>query len=795
MENYDDPIEMPHSLKELQDWYKTHPAPKPIIRASNDPTSIMYNERKLDMPTSLRELQNWNRTPHASGGDAHDDIAKAMHLARTHFGFGGDADVAEGSRYSENISHDTPSGEDRDRSWSRDYDSSLGISDNNDRGNDNFDGRMGRGLPEGTPTTDFGRFGFGQDFDTSGANLTGHDMPTGLINYTEQRLDTPYEGTLLDATMNPGAAFGMIYPDLVNKQLSKEGAIAFLANLGYESTQDGKVFNPQAAAGSGYGLAQWTDPKRQQEFFSAMIQPGQALPQTDAEKRALLASTTPQQQLGYALKEALGGGYGPSAKAMMTPGNLAEKVAIIEKNYEGAGIPAIDRRIALAKQIANNTGYGTFAQNTFSDTPTSVYAKNIPTPVARPADLNAAQFASNVPMPITRPADSNAVQLASNAADVPMPLARPTDLSTANFDPYGMSRVAAEARNILSARNPAVKRTPANVNTGQYYFIGSLEDPELIAQEQARIAAMRGYASGGKVDEDIAHALRIAQNMGRGNDTILAHINPREAALLKKHGGSGKINPYTGLREFDDEGSDNSDSGDDSNDRYRDMMNQSGWDSEDPHEIANFNAHNAEMGYGDTGPKTYMGELAVGQRTPEVMVPTGKSDEQGQPIMAPHMLSAFNTWAEDLFAPKFVGIDTPQYQDILKQKGPDPRTVVSMDNRGGSDNQTRMPLAGVVPVAQVAPPPPATPIVPYVAPPPFVPTAANMPSPYKDYGASASTLASAYTNPALRRFLPNQTSLSPYQNPYLTQPAARGGTIQGNNALANALRMAMGNKS
>ena len=53
--------------------------------------------------------------------------------------------------------------------------------------------------------------------------------------------------------------------------------------------------------------------------------------------------------------------------------------------------------------------------------------------------------------------------------------------------------------------------------------------------------------------KSVKDALRIAQAMGRGNDTILAHINPREAALLKKRGGSGKRNPLTGLLEFDDE--------------------------------------------------------------------------------------------------------------------------------------------------------------------------------------------------------------------------------------------------
>jgi len=41
-----------------------------------------------------------------------------------------------------------------------------------------------------------------------------------------------------------------------------------------------------------------------------------------------------------------------------------------------------------------------------------------------------------------------------------------------------------------------------------------------------------------------------AQAAGRYGDTILAHINPEEAALLKSLGGSGTINPTTGLPEF-----------------------------------------------------------------------------------------------------------------------------------------------------------------------------------------------------------------------------------------------------
>jgi len=51
---------------------------------------------------------------------------------------------------------------------------------------------------------------------------------------------------------------------------------------------------------------------------------------------------------------------------------------------------------------------------------------------------------------------------------------------------------------------------------------------------------------------DLRKIARLLQDKGRNGDTILAHINPREAALLREHGGSGEINPETGLMEFED---------------------------------------------------------------------------------------------------------------------------------------------------------------------------------------------------------------------------------------------------
>ncbi len=62
-----------------------------------------------------------------------------------------------------------------------------------------------------------------------------------------------------------------------------------------------------------------------------------------------------------------------------------------------------------------------------------------------------------------------------------------------------------------------------------------------MSQQQPQPMEQQAFAHGG---------LAQIASMGRGGDTMLAHINPREAAVLKAMGGSGTVNPNTGLREF-----------------------------------------------------------------------------------------------------------------------------------------------------------------------------------------------------------------------------------------------------
>ena len=52
------------------------------------------------------------------------------------------------------------------------------------------------------------------------------------------------------------------------------------------------------------------------------------------------------------------------------------------------------------------------------------------------------------------------------------------------------------------------------------------------------------------IKRGLAASARKLQEKGRLGDSMLAHINPQEAQMLKQAGGSGTINPETGLPEF-----------------------------------------------------------------------------------------------------------------------------------------------------------------------------------------------------------------------------------------------------
>ena len=71
----------------------------------------------------------------------------------------------------------------------------------------------------------------------------------------------------------------------------------------------------------------------------------------------------------------------------------------------------------------------------------------------------------------------------------------------------------------------------------------------IVGQALLRVGSKTpAFAKGGIVS--LRQSAQKLQAAGRGGDSMLAHITPREAQMLKSIGGGGTINPKTGLLEF-----------------------------------------------------------------------------------------------------------------------------------------------------------------------------------------------------------------------------------------------------
>ena len=84
------------------------------------------------------------------------------------------------------------------------------------------------------------------------------------------------------------------------------------------------------------------------------------------------------------------------------------------------------------------------------------------------------------------------------------------------------------------------------------YEDGGYSDPNMsYSNAYDNTGAQYSFKEGGSVgDEDLPKLADLIRRYGRNGDTELAHINPIEAHILKSLGGSGTINPATGLREY-----------------------------------------------------------------------------------------------------------------------------------------------------------------------------------------------------------------------------------------------------
>jgi hypothetical protein len=299
----------PITLQDLKDWKKAHP-----LSLNKNAMDNVFSSRQsgfegaepIAMPANLDELMAYlRRQHHADGGRAHfDDGGEAGGDPR-----GNEAGMADRSQ---------PEGP---------------LSD--PRGNEA--GFAERSQPDAV-LADVGSRAFGGDFNVGGGNYTGHEMPTGMANYSEQRMNTPYEGSLLSATMDPSTAFGMGYGSLVGRQNTRAGAAGFLGSAMGES---GAELDPSAINAGSIGMLQETGPRRIGLENTLGID-------TSLKGNALRDALTGTQmaQLGYGLNEvATKPEYGLTRNAMATGTNAANVADIALENFER---PTLENQIKSA---------------------------------------------------------------------------------------------------------------------------------------------------------------------------------------------------------------------------------------------------------------------------------------------------------------------------------------------------------------------------------------------------------------------------------------------------------------
>lgn len=125
-----------------------------------------------------------------------------------------------------------------------------------------------------------------------------------------------------------------------------------------------------------------------------------------------------------------------------------------------------------------------------------------------------------------------------------MPLNTDTYLNQMPQNSYGQNPYA--QGNVLS--NMMGNNAPYPTPPSQSFPAANMQNPNTVS-----------YADGGTVKKKKNKAenspypmlAEMIRKQGKGEDTVLAHINPLEAMILKDLGGSGTINPKTGLPQFE----------------------------------------------------------------------------------------------------------------------------------------------------------------------------------------------------------------------------------------------------
>ena len=293
--------------------------------------------------------------------------------------------------------------------------------------------------------------------------------------------------------------------------------------------------------------------------------------------------------------------------------------------------------------------------NPYKDTSITYPGGVIPTPPIRPVEV----AVSEAP-PAPAPAPAPAPTISYPGGVIPTPIARPTDLAATTTPAPTPNLFENIVKSITNANYPAI---------GTNLAVGAINP----------VAGLVNTGTG----------LLTGQNLG---NTIFPD-NPSTST-------TSPALTYNQPSLTDAQ--------------YKDLMNQPGWGSEDPAAIASFNNYNANT-YGNlSGPTTTAGELGVGQRTPETMVPKVNSD--GTVTMVPNLGSNITSFIENLFNPTLTKVGSDAY---LNSTQPHPVTTDNTGNTGGKDI--------IPPIPAPAPEPITAPVVipPVVAPPVQSPLATN----------------------------------------------------------------------
>ena len=131
----------------------------------------------------------------------------------------------------------------------------------------------------------------------------------------------------------------------------------------------------------------------------------------------------------------------------------------------------------------------------------------------------------------------------------------PTTTTRPVSDAGNLSSLFGELNRISAPQIMMQNRAGGGTGGGSLALEGNM-DPNPLSRFNPYLGMnVTSFNKGGKYRYDEGGQLtpkemKKVQSLGRNGDTMLAHINPQEAAMLKAMGGSGTINPYTGLREY-----------------------------------------------------------------------------------------------------------------------------------------------------------------------------------------------------------------------------------------------------